>query len=1110
MSEIYCPDCGSRNALANKYCSNCGASLDSASLGDASLDDATTIICPSCESENAGNLLYCDNCGTRLVADTLPEDSSDEGEEEGGTRSKPFSLPSRPPGQTGNLDVSSDLPEWLKTGEFSEEEEAPEEELEWLQAAREEEDWQDEGAPTLDQLSGDHAPQDDLPDWLVEDEAPGEFLRGEKDTDELFMASFSGDEEPTPSETGSLLEGELPDWLKGLAPSGEEHNPTGDETDDVETGQVEAEPAAEDTAESAGKAPEKRPGDDDEVDAEGELHVWLSELEQDEKGDHESEVEERDAAEVSGVPEWLNELEEEEPAEPESEAEEFRERSEAPDWLADLDDDLADELVDVPLPAGDERDDDEAPDWLSLEAGEVDDADRTVGDEIAQPSDEWLDDLEGTVGADEESGPAAEEIEGQEIPEEDFLQWLDSLDNEQAEEVPGTGDEDPADLAEASFAFSPEDESSAAPAEGAPAVPGDEGAADSAEGGVPVWLGELSSEDEADATVVFEAGQGMPEWLHELPSATPEERAETPAESQPELSEEPQPEQSEQPEERVEREEPSEAGAEEKAVEEPPTEDDDLPQWLSGVTTELVPDADEPTDLARESAEERGQDSEAADEPMEWPGGEFFQAEIVDEQQDQVVQAEDLPDWFSDVMDDIGGESPGDAPREATELENVPPQLAGRDLPEWLDSPFVDDSVAEPTPLEEIPEWLRSPLQANLSQAAEAEEEELELDEVERSDEWNELLEELPPPQEGAHDLATASIPEWLEALKPPELGGAQAQPAELPEEPGGPLAGLRDVISIAPAVSAPKRSLRAEQQTLSAAPQEQVALLRQISRADYRSVAVGEAPKREPVAAGPWIRLLLALLLLGAVIAGLLYPDLLAETGSFEAALAPGINDVFAAAAGRPVLVAFEFTPAMAGALAPEANALLRELNAQGSDVLFVSQSPAGVAMARQAREGIDGLLSRDLGYIPGGPIGLRRVAGCLQGVSECQTVYGPELDAGTRAVLADTALIVILAGDQDALLSWIEQVGSTADVPIFAAVTPAVAPLATPYRDSGQLAGLLSTVASESAGTGLETTRGEGMITAQALSRWMVAAAIFVGALFYALEPLLRRFKA
>jgi hypothetical protein len=303
---------------------------------------------------------------------------------------------------------------------------------------------------------------------------------------------------------------------------------------------------------------------------------------------------------------------------------------------------------------------------------------------------------------------------------------------------------------------------------------------------------------------------------------------------------------------------------------------------------------------------------------------------------------------------------------------------------------------------------------------------------------------------------------------------------------------------------------LRAEPQTISAAPEKQVALLRQLTRTDYRSIAVSEAPESDSIAAGPWIRLILALLLLGAVVAGLLNPDLLSEAGLSEAALAPGVDDVFSAAAGEPVLVAFEFTPAMAGALAPEANAILRELNERDSSVLFMSQSPAGVAMARQALEGIDGLLTRDLGYVPGGPIGLRRIAGCLQQESECQTVYGPELDPGTQAVLSETALIVVLAGDQDSLFSWIEQVGSRADVPIFAVVTPALAPLATPYYESGQLAGLLRTVNSELTGAGLETRRSAGMITSLALSRWVVAAAIFVGALFYSVEAILRRLKA
>jgi hypothetical protein len=210
-----------------------------------------------------------------------------------------------------------------------------------------------------------------------------------------------------------------------------------------------------------------------------------------------------------------------------------------------------------------------------------------------------------------------------------------------------------------------------------------------------------------------------------------------------------------------------------------------------------------------------------------------------------------------------------------------------------------------------------------------------------------------------------------------------------------------------------------------------------------------------------------------------------------------PAAQDALSAAAGRPVIVAFEYTPAMAGALDPEADALLQSFVNNDSTVIAVSQSAPGVAMAQQALQRAGAEQGDVLGYIPGGPVGLRRLRHCLNAGGDCQTLYGRPLDNGLRDALSDTALIVVLAGDGNELLDWIEQVGTSTEIPLLAAVTPAVAPVAAPYHSSGQLTGVFSNIAQTENAPQASTLSGTP--TALTLTQWLAAAAMFFGGLYY-----------
>jgi hypothetical protein len=154
------------------------------------------------------------------------------------------------------------------------------------------------------------------------------------------------------------------------------------------------------------------------------------------------------------------------------------------------------------------------------------------------------------------------------------------------------------------------------------------------------------------------------------------------------------------------------------------------------------------------------------------------------------------------------------------------------------------------------------------------------------------------------------------------------------------------------------------------------------------------------------------------------------------------------AEAAGQTVLVAFDYTPALAGELGPQADVLMAQLAANGSEVIAVSQSAVGTGVA--APYSADSAI-----FIPGEAIGLRQMAGCLNG--NCQSQYGRNM----ADTLSQVSLIIILTGDRQSLINWVEQVEPQTNIPLLAATTQSLEPVAMTYLNSGQLNGTFSHLA-------------------------------------------------
>lgn len=1045
-NEIICKNCGFENPHSSKFCNNCGTKLPL----------STHIICPNCETPNTRDRIFCDTCGTRLVPEAsqpkpeVPEESSP-------SASEPFSLPARRPGDTGELHPHA-VPDWLRTGDINSTKDADESETD---------------KPEKKDTS-------DLPDWLVHDSDPEPIIKAPTViSTELYQDLLDKAEDlPQPDDLYPDEDVNLPDWL----------------SDADEMGQ------AADT------------GADDEASA--GLTNWLSDLADDELMEDTAVPDEQLEDDVSGgLTDWLHELDdlggpaEDHTAENAAALKDLLddqpvEEADSSDWLQELGPAETDVL---PLKTDDldEEAGDEIPGWMD-ELGPVQ-TNLLDPDQIAQltgplsdasDDDEIIDDEE--AGADVSFTNLFETSTG---ATDDLPDWLDTA----VDEVDSFLSDEPAE----------------------------DGTTEVVPEATSDWLGDDLIADDTDLDWLSETGDLETVADAEFPEAedvtelvADEETAEDvfAAADDFALAE-------------VEAEEAF-AGAE-------LSEDDDF-SWLSDMeaieTGELVvapePESEEwtiPREQPAAEDEELPEEAEAvaADEAGDdsWTSDTFFAETAV---------GEDLPDWINqlDAADETAATAEGDAPdgeipawiasmkpgqgimgselpgvfpeldlRDT--LEGIPEELAGAELPEWLQDTPLDS--APPALFEEsdkegpmeIPDWLQPGVEETDSakpvSAAPAD----QPGAGSSRDEWRSLLEELPPLTPLAESLPKAEIPEWVQQLKPRELTGEPPREPEGPEEISGPLKGMQGIVAIEPAIAKPRVASLPAAYVTTPEQQQQVALLRQLTQEmPEMATALATKPAYDTAV---WLRFVLAILLIAVLLGGLRGPSIVATdvviSGNVQA-----VGTAVSAAAGQPVLVAVEYTPAMAAELSPQAELLLAQLEANGSPILITSQYAAGTAVANNLAAAANALM---IGYVPGESIGLRQIGDCLAGRNECDRLNGRLLDDDLRANLGQIGLVIVLTGDRDNLVNWIEQVGSVSeDLPMVAGVTQALTPLANSYVVTEQLNGLLGgapdTVAYEQLAD-LPKSGVQSHLNAQIFGQLLAGVLLLVGLLTYGTKGLI-----
>ena len=168
-------------------------------------------------------------------------------------------------------------------------------------------------------------------------------------------------------------------------------------------------------------------------------------------------------------------------------------------------------------------------------------------------------------------------------------------------------------------------------------------------------------------------------------------------------------------------------------------------------------------------------------------------------------------------------------------------------------------------------------------------------------------------------------------------------------------------------------------------------------------------------------------------------------------------------------VVVYWAYDPSTAGEIDLAMQPVMRHLLQRRARLAIVSTLPGGIGSAERliaqvrAAQGTDNLaLAADLAqpiiyaYLPGGAASLPLLArDPARALIENVMVAAPEQRA---SLVPHPSLIVAAAANSEDVQQWLEQVQALDRVPVIAVTGAGADPILRPYRDSGQLSGLVS----------------------------------------------------
>ena len=461
---------------------------------------------------------------------------------------------------------------------------------------------------------------------------------------------------------------------------------------------------------------------------------------------------------------------------------------------------------------------------------------------------------------------------------------------------------------------------------------------------------------------------------------------------------------------------------------------------------------------------------------------------------DNITQPAIDDDWLASLLAEAGSEvSPLPSKDEPLD-ENAEP------VNENITQPFVEEPLEEegglpPTPVEK-PDWLTgleasskiklegeiTPTEALVMGAGVAQTiESVDSGSMDIPDWIGKIEPEGTPPalEEPGSQIAPAELPGWLEALRPEENVSATEPVEDLSAADivaAGPLVGLRGVINAHPsAIRARKPPTYSIKLRVTDEQRARVEMMEAL-------LADEQKPKPLPSQAVITSRNIFRLVISAALILPIAWMII---TGSQQVPTpqpneVPGVVDftqqVQALPAGLPVLLAFDYEAGFSGEMNLAVSTLITQLMIKNAFMTMVTTLPSGPALAESmisSSVGADGNLVSysyyaNLGYIPGGTLGLRGLAISPKSVlpyslDEVNVWVSAPLDA--ISTINDFSAVIVLTNDPDTARSWIEQVGPVLredGTPLLIVTSSQAEPMIRPYYEASpsQVQGMVSSL--------------------------------------------------
>ena len=464
--------------------------------------------------------------------------------------------------------------------------------------------------------------------------------------------------------------------------------------------------------------------------------------------------------------------------------------------------------------------------------------------------------------------------------------------------------------------------------------------------------------------------------------------------------------------------------------------------------------------------------------------------------------ASDMPDW----MKAFGAESPVASEPEAGGLpdwiQQMPQEPASRaeeaDMLDWVTPSAMSQPPAEiSSAMPSVPAFVADEESLSTGQAA-------ELFSAEMPD-WlssiapteskpSSSLPQLEAPT--GESIAPADLPSWVQAMRPLEsaLSGAAAtqEPGSRPAESQGPLAGLRGVLPDMPGlVSSGKPKIYSIRLDPTADQQQHAALLEKMLEDETQAKSMrSDSFLLSSQRTLRWaVTIILFALISFVLFAGLQITPLPAALTQEGALVLPVLDAV---PNDAPVLLVFDYEPALAGELEATAASFVDRLTALHNPRYSVlSTSPTGAALADRFFAKSDLIQSdrvTNLGYLPGESSGILSFAMRPRGVQNVNA-------------FSDYALVILLTDRAESARAWVEQTdGYRNGRPLVVVSSAQAAPMIQPYLISGQVNGLLSGLRDGAAFEGLSGQAGVARRywDAYNLSLLVVVTLIFLGGMW------------